>query len=184
MKQLQRMISAKPPTVALTYDWREQRPLPQGANPRLDQVGNATRSRSAPLAWSPVSHGLAVLAGCQAVSDIDPSGSARSGRSSSARRRFGSIRKLASGRYQARYKHDGMHHPAPHTFKAKADANAWLAEVQMDLRRGVWIDPKAGQVSLALSNYPRRSNQESGHPLPLLISAPIFQPSKVCVSSD
>jgi integrase len=61
---------------------------------------------------------------------------------------FGSVRKLPSGRWQARYEHEGLTHPAPHTFPSKADANAWLAEVQTDQRRGVWIDPKAGQVSL------------------------------------
>lgn len=63
-------------------------------------------------------------------------------------RGFGSIRKLPSGRFQARYKHDGTDHPAPYTFKTKGEASAWLAEVQTDLRRGAWIDPKAGQVSL------------------------------------
>lgn len=63
-------------------------------------------------------------------------------------RPFGSTRKLRSGRYQARYKHDGTEHSGPRTFSTRADANAWLAEVQTDLRRGAWIDPRAGQVSL------------------------------------
>ena len=48
--------------------------------------------------------------------------------------------------YQARYKHDGTEHPAPETFRTRADTNAWLAEVQTDLRRGAWIDPRAGAV--------------------------------------
>ncbi len=61
---------------------------------------------------------------------------------------FGSVRKLPSGRWQARYEHEGLTHTAPHTFPTKADASAWLAEVQTDQRRGVWIDPKAGQVLL------------------------------------
>lgn len=65
-------------------------------------------------------------------------------------RPFGSIRKLPSGRYQARYKHDGTEHPAPETFRTRADANAWLAEVQTDLRRGAWIDPRAGEVPLGV----------------------------------
>jgi integrase len=55
---------------------------------------------------------------------------------------------LPSGRYQARYKHEGLTRTAPGTFAAKADAQAWLAEMQTELRRGTWVDPKAGQVSL------------------------------------
>ena len=66
----------------------------------------------------------------------------------SRRSRFGSVRKLPSGRYQARYRHEGLTQTAPDTFASKADAGAWLAEMLTELRRGTWVDPKAGQVSL------------------------------------
>jgi hypothetical protein len=39
-------------------------------------------------------------------------------------RHFGNIRKLASGRYQARYRGpDGRLHAAPHTFERKSEAS-------------------------------------------------------------
>ncbi len=43
--------------------------------------------------------------------------------------RFGSIRALPSGRYQARYTGpDGLLHKAPFTFDTKGDAETWLAD--------------------------------------------------------
>ena len=65
------------------------------------------------------------------------------------RRYFGNVRKLPSGRYQASYWHEGARYTAPNTFAAKADALAYLAIVETDLRRGGWIDPAAGQVKLS-----------------------------------
>ncbi len=65
-----------------------------------------------------------------------------------ARRHFGNVRKLPSGRYQASYWHEGERHVAADTFKTKADGLAWLAITEADLRRGAWIDPQAGQVKL------------------------------------
>ncbi len=66
------------------------------------------------------------------------------------KRQFGSIRRLPSGRYQARYPDaSGQLLPAPLTFAAKADAGRFLDEVRTDQDRGVWIDPRAGQVTLA-----------------------------------
>src|ERR1019366_4226847 len=64
------------------------------------------------------------------------------------RRHFGSVRKRSSGRWQATYWHDGRLHSAG-TFSAKADAQAHLSTVEADLRRGAWIDPRAGQVSVS-----------------------------------
>jgi integrase len=65
------------------------------------------------------------------------------------RRQFGSIRKLPSGRWQARYATaEGTMAPAPVTFRSKADAGRWLAAVEADQARGTWIDPRAGMVSL------------------------------------
>jgi integrase len=64
------------------------------------------------------------------------------------RRHFGSVRKRSSGRYQASYWHAGVLHTAPTTYPAKADALAYLATVEADIRRGGWIDPHAGDETL------------------------------------
>jgi integrase len=67
---------------------------------------------------------------------------------SKGRRRFGSIRKLPSGRYQARYRDEaGAEYTAPETFSTKTDADRWLATVQADMLRGRWIEPRSGQVT-------------------------------------
>jgi integrase len=59
-----------------------------------------------------------------------------------ARRYFGSIRKLPSGRYQASYKGpDGTRHPAPVTFDSRPYADAWLAGVRTDIQRERWVSP-------------------------------------------
>jgi len=58
----------------------------------------------------------------------------------SARRQFGAIRRLPSGRYQARLP-DGQ--PAPTTFTTKADAATWLAAAEIDLLRGTFVDRRA-----------------------------------------
>ncbi len=65
------------------------------------------------------------------------------------RRHFGSVRKLPSGRYQARYWHAGTRHIALETFTAKADAQAWLSRAEADITRGAWLDPAAGKVTVA-----------------------------------
>lgn len=64
------------------------------------------------------------------------------------RRPFGRVRKLPSGRYQARYLGpDGQLRPAPETFRTKKDADDWLADKQTEMRRGDWRDPDAGKVA-------------------------------------
>ncbi|MFI5985905.1 tyrosine-type recombinase/integrase [Streptomyces sp. NPDC051555] len=64
------------------------------------------------------------------------------------RRQFGRVRKLPSGRYQARYVGpDGQLRPAPVTFPTKRDADDWLADKQTEMRRGDWLDPDAGKVA-------------------------------------
>ena len=66
------------------------------------------------------------------------------------RRRFGRVRKLPSGRWQARYRApDGQDHRAPETFTTKTAADRWLAELETALMRGQWIDPRAGAVLLS-----------------------------------
>ncbi|MFF4789209.1 tyrosine-type recombinase/integrase [Streptomyces sp. NPDC001276] len=63
------------------------------------------------------------------------------------RRQFGRVRKLPSGRYQARYVGpDGQLRPAPDTFRTKREADAWLADKQTEMRRGDWHSPDAGKV--------------------------------------
>ncbi|MGW8950249.1 tyrosine-type recombinase/integrase [Streptomyces sp. NPDC055709] len=64
------------------------------------------------------------------------------------KRRFGRIRKLPSGRYQARYLGpDGVDRPAPQTFASVREADDWLAEQQTEVRRGDWVDPDVGAVN-------------------------------------
>ncbi|MCB5180269.1 tyrosine-type recombinase/integrase [Streptomyces antimicrobicus] len=66
------------------------------------------------------------------------------------RRRFGAIRKLPSGRYQARYPGpDGIMRPAPETFETSGDADDWLAEKQTEINKGDWRDPDAGAVNFS-----------------------------------
>ncbi len=67
----------------------------------------------------------------------------------SRRRSFGSVRRLPSGRWQARYPGpEGQLVPAPTTFPTKGDAARYLAGVEVDQGRGLWLDPRAGQTTL------------------------------------
>ncbi|WP_226360742.1 site-specific integrase [Pseudonocardia sp. ICBG1142] len=64
-----------------------------------------------------------------------------------SRRRFGSIRRLPSGRYQASYPtNSGQRRTAPGTFDRKGDAAQWLTLVESDILRGDWFDPALGQL--------------------------------------
>lgn len=66
------------------------------------------------------------------------------------KRRFGRIRKLPSGRYQARYPGpDGIDRPAPDTFATQKDAERWLVLKEAEILAGDWIDPDAGKVTFA-----------------------------------
>lgn len=66
------------------------------------------------------------------------------------RRRFGWVRKLPSGRYQASYlANDGRRRTAPETFERKGDADLWLSTVESDILRGEWTDPLLGRVRFA-----------------------------------
>jgi integrase len=68
----------------------------------------------------------------------------------SRKRRFGRVRRLPSGRWQARYKGpDGIDRPAPHTFPTKGDGERWLTLTEAEVMRGDWIDPDAGLVLFA-----------------------------------
>lgn len=61
-----------------------------------------------------------------------------------ARRSFGSIRRMSSGRYQARYTGPDLRtHLAPLTFSSKIDAEAWLAaERRMKEDPAKWSPPR------------------------------------------
>ncbi len=62
-------------------------------------------------------------------------------------RSFGTIRKLPSGRWQARYRGpDGLLRSAPSTFVRKSDAARFLALTEAELLNGGWTDPEAGRV--------------------------------------
>ena len=62
-------------------------------------------------------------------------------------RRFGYVRRLPSGRYQASYlTTDGQRRLAPETFERKGDADQWLIVVEGEMLRGEWIDPSLGRV--------------------------------------
>lgn len=65
------------------------------------------------------------------------------------RRTFGSIRRLPSGRWQARYRDaDGDMRTAGETFETKADADRWLATLRHEVGTGEWIDPKFGELTV------------------------------------
>ncbi|WP_040806041.1 tyrosine-type recombinase/integrase [Nocardia concava] len=62
------------------------------------------------------------------------------------RRRFGMIRKLPSGRFQASYTGpNGKRQNAPYTFRTRTDADRWLVQVENDISRGTWLDEGIGR---------------------------------------
>jgi len=66
------------------------------------------------------------------------------------KRQFGSVRKLPSGRWQARYPdRSGLMITAPTTFPTKQTAGQFLSGIETDMARGTYIDPRAGRTTLA-----------------------------------
>src|SRR5579875_758173 len=66
------------------------------------------------------------------------------------RRSFGTVRKLPSGRWQARYRNrSGTLTTAPRTFPTKTEARNWLTTTEAERLKGAWIDPEGGRVTLA-----------------------------------
>ena len=74
-----------------------------------------------------------------------------------ALRYFGTVRKLPSGRFQARYfGADGQRRSAqradggPLTFQTKSDAEAWLALRHSEILRDEWLPPAAPKTAPAV----------------------------------
>jgi hypothetical protein len=71
------------------------------------------------------------------------------------RRRFGYVRKLPPGRFQASFiGPPGARQTAPGTFRTKTDADRWLAAVEADILRGAWLNEDLGREPFG--NYARR----------------------------
>jgi integrase len=72
------------------------------------------------------------------------------GNNAGRRRRFGAVRELKSGQWQARYRGpDGLMRPADHTFPSKTDADVWLTRKEAEILNDEWINPDAGRVPFA-----------------------------------
>ncbi len=57
-----------------------------------------------------------------------------------SKRQFGNVRKLPSGRFQARYTApDGSYITAPRTFAAKIHAETWIGDRAREIDAGAWI---------------------------------------------
>ncbi|MET9965039.1 tyrosine-type recombinase/integrase [Streptomyces sp. NPDC006356] len=66
-----------------------------------------------------------------------------------SRRAFGRVRKLPSGRFQARYPGpDGVLRPADRTFATSTDADRWLSKKRIEIEDGRWLDPAEGQTTV------------------------------------
>jgi integrase len=66
------------------------------------------------------------------------------------RRRFGWIRSLPSGKFQASFMEpDGRRQTAPETYRTEADAARYLDRIERDIKRGLWTqDEGLGRRSL------------------------------------
>jgi Phage integrase family/Phage integrase, N-terminal SAM-like domain len=84
-----------------------------------------------------------------------------------SRRQWGSVRSLASGRYQARYLDPDTRRmtPAPQTFATKTRADRWLATKRTELDAGTAVDDKAGHQPLRdwWPGYWRATQSRSPH---------------------
>jgi integrase len=69
----------------------------------------------------------------------------------SGHRRFGSIRKLPSGRYQIRYQGpDGQFRTGADTYETRAVADRALSLIEAQITTGEWTDPVAGKARLGV----------------------------------
>ncbi len=65
-----------------------------------------------------------------------------------SRSSWGSVRKLPSGSYQARFRVDEKMVAAPLTHRTKRDAEAYLSTVRADMERGQWVNPEGAKTTL------------------------------------
>jgi integrase len=71
-------------------------------------------------------------------------------------RRFGKLRRLPSGRWQASYLGpDAARHVAPHTFLARVDAEGWLNDRRRSIELGTWtMTPAAAPAApITMTEY-------------------------------
>ena len=86
-------------------------------------------------------------------------------------RPFGNIRRLPSGRYQARYTGPGgVYIKAPKTFAQKIDAEAWLSDRRREIDRNLWDADAAAQARprITFADYSRDwldQRQVAGRPI-------------------
>jgi integrase len=80
-----------------------------------------------------------------------------------AKGKFGTIEKLPSGRWRAKYTHRGRRYSGPTSFLASADASAWLAGQQVKINSGQWKSPervaadaRQAAVKITFSQYAKR----------------------------
>jgi integrase len=59
-----------------------------------------------------------------------------------------SIKRISSGKYQARFHAPGGKHPQK-TFDLKRDAEAWLAEQRRSIRLNTYVDTRMGKIKLS-----------------------------------
>ncbi|WP_269854139.1 tyrosine-type recombinase/integrase [Streptomyces sp. RPT161] len=77
------------------------------------------------------------------------------------RRRFGSVRRLPSGRFQARYPGpDGQLRNADKTFPTQRDAEVWLVRKEAEIVEGRWQDP---HEEIAFGEYATAWLKERGY---------------------
>ena len=71
---------------------------------------------------------------------------------------FGSVRRLPSGAWQARYTGpDLIRHKAPSTFQTKGDAEAWLALRRSEVLQGKWRPERSSEhVVFTFAEYAER----------------------------
>lgn len=68
-------------------------------------------------------------------------------------RRFGSVRRLPSGKWQARYTWEALEHKAPRTFASRDAAEAWLRTKRTELDTGWILTRERRRRSVTFSEY-------------------------------
>lgn len=76
-----------------------------------------------------------------------------------------------NGRYRARYR-DPLGQQRSETFTRKADAERFLREIQVEIERGRWIDPRAEQELGGRTQGRRHTRGELGAHLMRAVPSP------------